>query len=111
MRRSGKSKLVVRDHKIVRESDGRSIFTGVDDGKPRENTMYGTVEREPLVAVLREVLRYTKHWPDCSEAPIACACGLTQLRARANSYLEPAPINFTGGAHRVKQNADRSPFP
>lgn len=37
---------------------------------------------KPVIAPVDELILYTKHWPDCSGAPIACACGLSQLIAR-----------------------------
>jgi hypothetical protein len=37
---------------------------------------------------VNELILYAKHWPDCSAAPIACACGLTQLIAKVKRGLK-----------------------
>jgi len=50
---------------------------------------------------LRKLDFYTIHWTDCSGAPIACACGLSQLRSVINHRKCPICGGIEGCDHSV----------
>ena len=53
---------------------------------------------------LKEILLYTKHWPDCSGAEIACSCGLSQLKRKYETELGQLVSERTKSAHQDGAN-------